>query len=242
MPVVVVRHRVTDAGDGAVTSPLSQPWPGAARPDRASPHPVPSARSPAPGSPARLAPPRRVGAHARGRARRLGWGDRLRRRCRRLARPAGRALARRPVHVRRVRRARSPIAWPSPAAAASGAPALAQPSRITECRNCPWWPTCEAELSRAQDVSLVVRGEVAVALRAAGIGTVAALAARDPRAGGCRCPACSWPTRLRWPGRGCAACRWCGGCPRSPCCGPMSRSTSTWRASVSPAPTCGGRC
>ena len=61
-------------------------------------------------------------------------------------------------------------------------PALAEPSRITECQRCPWWPTCEAELERAEDVSLVVRGEVAVALREVGVRTVAQLAALDPAA------------------------------------------------------------
>jgi predicted RecB family nuclease len=67
-------------------------------------------------------------------------------------------------------------------AAATGAPALARPSRITECRRCPWWPTCEAELEGEQDVSLVVRGDAATALRAAGVTTVARLAALDPAA------------------------------------------------------------
>jgi predicted RecB family nuclease len=67
-------------------------------------------------------------------------------------------------------------------AAATGAPALAEPSRITECRRCPWWPTCEAVLERAEDVSLVVRGEVAGVLREVGVATVAELAALDPAA------------------------------------------------------------
>ncbi len=182
VPVVVVRHRVTDAGDGAVTSPLSQPWPGAALPDprrRIRSHPRDLLRL----------------AHLHGLLRHAGWAP-----THEVAHagwggvigydadvvvwhdllaghwPGGRST----FDEYGVRIAdRVAVA----AAAASGAPALAQPSRITECRNCPWWPTCEAELSRAQDVSLVVRGEVAVALRAAGIGTVAALAARDPRAG-----------------------------------------------------------
>jgi predicted RecB family nuclease len=65
-------------------------------------------------------------------------------------------------------------------AAALGASALAHPSRITECRRCPWWPTCEIDLLRTEDVSLVVRGETAVALREVGIGSVADLAALDP--------------------------------------------------------------
>ena len=65
-------------------------------------------------------------------------------------------------------------------AAAERAPALAQPSRITECRHCPWWPTCEAVLTSRQDVSLVVRGEVAAGLREARIFTVDDLARQDP--------------------------------------------------------------
>lgn len=65
-------------------------------------------------------------------------------------------------------------------AAASGAPALAEPSRILDCRTCPWWPTCEAELRSVRDVSLVVRGEDGVELRRAGVSTVDKLAALDP--------------------------------------------------------------
>jgi predicted RecB family nuclease len=67
-------------------------------------------------------------------------------------------------------------------AAATGSPALARPSRVMECRRCPWWPTCEAELESEDDVSLVVRGDAATALRAAGITSVARLAALDPTA------------------------------------------------------------
>jgi predicted RecB family nuclease len=65
-------------------------------------------------------------------------------------------------------------------AAASGGSALAEPSRILECRNCPWWPTCESELRRIRDVSLVVRGEDAMELRRSGVSTVDNLAALDP--------------------------------------------------------------
>lgn len=64
--------------------------------------------------------------------------------------------------------------------AATGGPALAEPSRVLECRTCPWWPTCEAALTAAQDVSLVVRGEDAMELRRAGVSTVDKLAALDP--------------------------------------------------------------
>ncbi len=63
------------------------------------------------------------------------------------------------------------------AAAAEGAPALALPSRIAECRRCPWWPRCSAELSSAGDVSLLLTGEDVESARAAGISTIAQLAA-----------------------------------------------------------------
>ncbi|WP_301546811.1 TM0106 family RecB-like putative nuclease [Gordonia sp. X0973] len=55
-----------------------------------------------------------------------------------------------------------------------------EPSRIAECRDCPWWPRCEADLVRRDDVSLVVNGMVADALRDNGIATIARLAAADP--------------------------------------------------------------
>lgn len=62
-------------------------------------------------------------------------------------------------------------------AAAAGEEPLAEPSRVLECKGCPWWPTCEAELTRVRDVSLVVRGEDAMELRRVGIATVDKLAA-----------------------------------------------------------------
>jgi predicted RecB family nuclease len=65
-------------------------------------------------------------------------------------------------------------------AAAAQAQPLAQPSRVTECRSCPWWPTCGPELREARDISLVLRGEDTMALRAAGVCTVDALATLDP--------------------------------------------------------------
>ncbi|GLZ41287.1 recombinase RecB [Actinokineospora sp. NBRC 105648] len=65
-------------------------------------------------------------------------------------------------------------------AAATGAHPLAEPSRIVECRSCPWWQVCEAALLDARDVSLVVRGEDAGMLRAAGVTTVDELALVDP--------------------------------------------------------------
>ena len=33
VPVIVVRHRITDPGEGALTAPLPEPWPQRARPD-----------------------------------------------------------------------------------------------------------------------------------------------------------------------------------------------------------------
>ncbi|MEV7554181.1 TM0106 family RecB-like putative nuclease [Amycolatopsis sp. NPDC089917] len=65
-------------------------------------------------------------------------------------------------------------------AAAEGEEALAEPSRVLECRRCPWWPTCEVVLTETRDVSLVVRGEDAMELRRAGVSTVDKLAALDP--------------------------------------------------------------
>lgn len=67
-------------------------------------------------------------------------------------------------------------------AAATGAEPLAVPSRIVACRHCPWWPVCEQELKATRDVSLVVRGDDAMALRDVGLSTVDALAAADPTA------------------------------------------------------------
>jgi predicted RecB family nuclease len=64
-------------------------------------------------------------------------------------------------------------------AAATGAEPLALPSRIVECRSCPWWPLCGQDLLAIRDVSLVVRGEDAALLRGAGVVTVDDLALVD---------------------------------------------------------------
>ncbi|WP_410637811.1 TM0106 family RecB-like putative nuclease [Amycolatopsis sp. lyj-346] len=74
-------------------------------------------------------------------------------------------------------------------AAANGEEPLAEPSRVLECRRCPWWPTCEVVLTETRDVSLVVRGEDAVELRRAGVSTVDKLAALDPAG---ESPAVNW--------------------------------------------------
>ena len=49
--------------------------------------------------------------------------------------------------------------------------------RIGECRTCPWWPHCSAELAQVHDVSLVVRGGQVDALNALGVHTLDDLAA-----------------------------------------------------------------
>ncbi|MEO6880987.1 MAG: TM0106 family RecB-like putative nuclease [Mycobacteriaceae bacterium] len=49
--------------------------------------------------------------------------------------------------------------------------------RVGECRTCPWWPRCSAELTAAHDVSLVVRGAQLDVLGALGVSTIDALAA-----------------------------------------------------------------
>jgi predicted RecB family nuclease len=179
LPIIVVRHRITDPGEDALTTPLPDPWPQQARPD----------------------PERRVRSHPRDLLRlahlnrmlhAVGWAaevaDRFGEHGGVIGLDADVVLwhhlgggqwpgERSTLAEYDIRFAdRRAVA----AAAATGAPALAEPSRVTECRYCPWWPRCGAELERGQDVSLVVRGETAVALRQAGVRTVAELAALDP--------------------------------------------------------------
>jgi predicted RecB family nuclease len=175
LPVIVVRHKVTDPGMGALTSPLSEPVAAAARPDthrrpRAQPrdqlrlaHLVRLLGA------AGLAPPGRAFGGVIGLdADVVLWHDLDAR-----SWPGGRsALAEYDARFAD----RLAIAH----AALLGKPALARPSRVTECRGCPWWQLCETELRAGRDVSLVLRGEDAVALRAAGVSTVDALAGLDP--------------------------------------------------------------
>jgi predicted RecB family nuclease len=61
------------------------------------------------------------------------------------------------------------------AAVAGGAP-LALPSRIAECRRCPWWPRCSTELAATGDISLLLTGDDVAAARLAGVDTIAELA------------------------------------------------------------------
>lgn len=65
------------------------------------------------------------------------------------------------------------------AAAVAGRPALALPSRIAECRRCPWWPQCSRELVAAEDISLLLSGADVNAARTAGVPTIAALASLE---------------------------------------------------------------
>lgn len=53
------------------------------------------------------------------------------------------------------------------------------PSRIGECRGCPWWSACEAQLVARRDVSLVVNGAQSTVLADVGITTIDQLAAAD---------------------------------------------------------------
>ncbi|EOM74312.1 hypothetical protein Rrhod_4456 [Rhodococcus rhodnii LMG 5362] len=51
------------------------------------------------------------------------------------------------------------------------------PSQIGECRSCPWWPQCREQLTERRDVSLVAVGSRAEVLRDIGIRTIDELAA-----------------------------------------------------------------
>ncbi|MGH3628921.1 MAG: TM0106 family RecB-like putative nuclease, partial [Sciscionella sp.] len=174
VPVLVVRHRVTDPGSGSYTSTLADPLPAAGGVD-----PARKARS-QPRDQMRLAHAvRMLQAAGHGSDTAFGgvigmdadvvlWYD-----LRASTWPGGRsAMAEYDVRFDD----RLAVAG----AAARGEQPLAWPSRILECRNCPWWPRCSAELTAARDVSLVVRGEDAGALREAEVRTVDALAAADP--------------------------------------------------------------
>ncbi|HWC80245.1 MAG TPA: TM0106 family RecB-like putative nuclease [Pseudonocardiaceae bacterium] len=175
LPVLVVRHKITDPGTGARTSPLGDPLPEGARTDplrRARPQPRDQLRLAhirallhAAG---RLAPGRAVGGVIGLDADVVLWHD--------LAAPTwpGGRTATAEYEARFADR----LAVAD--AALTGAQPLAWPSRIVDCRSCPWWSTCEVELVRDRDVSLVLRGEDATQLRQVGVRTVDELAALDP--------------------------------------------------------------
>lgn len=170
VPVLVVRHKITDPGSGAKVSPIERPVPEAAKVDTTR------KVRPQPRDQLRL-------VHAVRLLEACGYdaGDRT----------AGAIGVEADVVV--WHDLRSPN-WPGgrtalaeydarfgdrlavATAAAQGGEPLAQPSRITECRGCPWWPTCESQLRDRRDVSLVVRGEDATVLRERGIATIDELA------------------------------------------------------------------
>lgn len=174
VPVLVVRHKVTDPGSGARTTPLFDLASRAARHD-----PLRKVRA-QPRDQLRLAhavrllqaagvatPGRATGGVVGLEADVVLWHDLDAR-----SWPGGRSAM-----AEYDSRFADQIAVAT--AAATGADPLALPSRVTECRSCPWWPTCEAALRSTRDVSLVLRGEDAMALRAVGVRTVDDLAALD---------------------------------------------------------------
>ncbi|MGW1680435.1 TM0106 family RecB-like putative nuclease [Saccharopolyspora sp. NPDC002376] len=171
LPVLVVRHKITDPGRGARVSPVERPVPEASSIDetrKVRPQPRDQLRLAhavrmlqACGMGADAAQGGVIGVEADV----VVWHD--------LSAPnwpEGRtALAEYELRFAD----RLAVAT----AAAEGAEPLAQPSRINECKGCPWWPVCEQQLHDQRDVSLVVRGEDAVALRDIGVSTVDELAA-----------------------------------------------------------------
>ncbi len=184
VPVLVVRHRITDRGQGAPTTAMTDLDPAHRAPDEAR-----KVRS-QPRDQMRLAHTLRM-LQTRGKAvggRAVGgvigldadvvvWHD--------LTAgtwPGGRSAL-------EEYDARFADRLAVATAAATGAEALAEPSRVLECRQCPFWPTCEVALTESRDVSLVVRGEDAGELRRVGVSTVDKLAALDPAA---EPPATNW--------------------------------------------------
>ena len=174
-PVIVVRHRITDPGDGAVTTRLPDLDPVNATTDSR----------------------RKLRSHPRDQLR-LAHLYRMLQQCG-VAEPAcarGGVIGLDADVV--VWYDLDAVRWPGKRstlveydarfadrqavahAAVTGAQPLAHPSRILECRSCPWWLVCGAELHRIEDISLVVRGDTAGDLRAAGVATVSQLAALDP--------------------------------------------------------------
>ncbi|WP_370932671.1 TM0106 family RecB-like putative nuclease [Amycolatopsis sp. cg13] len=177
VPVLVVRHRITDRGQGAPTTAMTE-----LDPARRSPDELRKVRS-QPRDQLRLAHLRRMlesrelAASGRAVGGAIGldadvvvWHDLT----------AGTWPGGRSALDEYDARFEDRLAVAT--AAATGAEALAAPSRVLECRRCPFWATCEVVLTETRDVSLVVRGEDAGELRRVGVSTVDKLAALDPAA------------------------------------------------------------
>lgn len=175
VPVLVVRHRITDPGEGARTAELPD-----LDPERAAVDPERKVRS-QPRDQLRLAHVRRLleAAGAAESHRAIGgvigldadvvlWHD-----LDAATWPGGRTAL-----TEYDERFTDRLAVAR--AAATRQESLAEPSRVLECRRCQWWPVCESQLTQSRDVSLVVRGEDAVELRNAGVSTVDKLAALNP--------------------------------------------------------------
>ncbi|KEI45658.1 TM0106 family RecB-like putative nuclease [Saccharopolyspora rectivirgula] len=170
IPVLVVRHKITDPGRGARMSPLTNPVPEAAQVDQTR------KVRPQPRDQLRLAHAvRMLQALGMSAGERTGGvigvdGDAvLWHNLQIPSWPGGR-------NALEEYDARFADRLAVATAAATGGEPLAQPSRINACKSCPWRLTCEEQLRATRDVSLVVRGEDATALRSAGVSTVDDLA------------------------------------------------------------------
>ena len=174
LPLLVVRHRITDPGAGALTTGPTDLDPGNAVVDEA----------------------RKVRSHPRDQLRLVHLRRMLETLGQAAPRPIGGVIGLDADVV--VWHELAAPTWPGgrtalaeydgrfadrlavARSAAAGGPALAEPSRVLECRTCPWWPICETALTAVRDVSLVVRGEDAMELRRVGVSTVDKLASLSP--------------------------------------------------------------
>ncbi|WP_328813905.1 TM0106 family RecB-like putative nuclease [Rhodococcus sp. NBC_00297] len=154
IPVLVVNHKVTDPGSGAVTTPFTS-WAPALDPTRKV---RPQLRD-------QLAAVHvhrllgRIGqAGVSARAGVIGFGAEV-------------ML----VHDLTAVDAEYDTRFGDRLAIASGS-VVTSPSKVSECRSCPWWSECGETLRRTRDVSLVAAGSRADALRSAGIVTIDDLA------------------------------------------------------------------
>ncbi|WP_149360765.1 TM0106 family RecB-like putative nuclease [Lolliginicoccus suaedae] len=168
IPIIVVNHKVTDPGRGALTSPVTafDPRPDPRRRIRSQPrdlfrlaHLYRILESTG------IAAPRAIGGVIGYDADCILVHD--------LAREApgyGRSVL--AEYDQRLADRRDIVTGQAPTA----------PDRIGECKMCEWWPHCKAQLEEHHDVSLVVNGAQATILREAGIQTIDALASTSTTA------------------------------------------------------------